>query len=136
MKKPHSLSVALRTVTAILILCSSDALFGQEKSKSPYLPTVFGLLKSRFEADTQQGKVRFNIPNARVGVKGSISPYFKYQFQVDLNTDGKVSVLDTYGTFVANGQRIAPDAPVKLPPRSSIYLREAATTVYLELESW
>lgn len=101
MKKPHSLSVALRTVTAILILCSSDALFGQEKSKSPYLPTVFGLLKSRFEADTQQGKVRFNIPNARVGVKGSISPYFKYQFQVDLNTDGKFSVLDTYGTFVA-----------------------------------
>ena len=99
MKKMHLLSVALRTAAAILILCSSGAMFGQEKN--PYLPTVFGLLKSRFEADTQQGKVRFNIPNARVGVKGSISPYFKYQFQADLNSEGKFSILDTYGTFVA-----------------------------------
>lgn len=99
MKKPHFLSVALRTVVATLLVCSSGELFGQEKS--PYMPTVFGLLKSRFEADTQQGNVRFNIPNARAGVKGSISPFFKYQFQVDLNSEGKFSVLDTYGTFVA-----------------------------------
>ena len=33
----------------------------------------------------------------------------------------------TYGTFLVNGQRIAPNTPVKLPPHSSIYLGEPTT---------
>lgn len=56
---------------------------------------------------------------------------FDEQEQVFIVTDLK----STYGTFLANGQRIAPNTPVKLPPRSSIYLGEADNTVYLELES-
>lgn len=40
----------------------------------------------------------------------------------------------TYGTFLADGQRLTPDTPVKLPPRSSIYLGEVANTVYLDVE--
>lgn len=51
--------------------------------------------------------------------------------------EGKFVVTDlssTYGTFLADGQRIAPDAPVKLPPKSAIYLGEVANTIYLELE--
>ena len=39
----------------------------------------------------------------------------------------------TYGTFLADGQRLAPNTPVKLPPKSSIYLGEVANTIYLEL---
>ena len=40
----------------------------------------------------------------------------------------------TYGTFLANGQRVAPDTPVKLPPKSSFYLGESGNTVYVDLE--
>lgn len=40
----------------------------------------------------------------------------------------------TYGTFLSNGQRIAPNTPVKLPPKSSFYLGEADNTVYVDLE--
>ncbi len=40
----------------------------------------------------------------------------------------------TYGTFLADGQRLTPDTPVKLPPKSAIYLGEAANTVCLEVE--
>ncbi|MEI3306142.1 MAG: FHA domain-containing protein [Dysosmobacter sp.] len=40
----------------------------------------------------------------------------------------------TYGTFLAGGQRIAPESPVKLPPKSSIYLGEPDNTLYLDLE--
>ena len=50
--------------------------------------------------------------------------------------DGQFTVTDlssTYGTFLADGQRLAPNTPVKLPPRSSIYLGEVANTIYLEL---
>ena len=51
--------------------------------------------------------------------------------------DGMFVVTDlhsSYGTFLAGGQRLAPDTPVKLPPKSAIYLGEVANTVYLEVE--
>ena len=51
--------------------------------------------------------------------------------------EGMFQVTDlnsTYGTFLANGQRISPNTPVKLPPKSSIYLGEVDNTIYLELE--
>ena len=40
----------------------------------------------------------------------------------------------TYGTFLSNGQRIAPNTPAKLPPRSAFYLGEADNTVCTDLE--
>ena len=40
----------------------------------------------------------------------------------------------SYGTFTAAGQRIAPNTPVNLPPKSSIYLGEADNTIYLDVE--
>ena len=57
--------------------------------------------------------------------------YVDEQEQMFIVTD----LNSTYGTFLASGQRIAPNTPVKLPPHSSIYLGEADNTVYLELES-
>lgn len=50
--------------------------------------------------------------------------------------DGMFVVTDlgsTYGTFLADGQRIAPNTPVKLPAKSSFYLGEVDNTIYLEL---
>jgi len=40
----------------------------------------------------------------------------------------------TYGTFLSNGQRIAPNTPVKLPPKSAFYLGETDNTVCTDLE--
>ena len=40
----------------------------------------------------------------------------------------------TYGTFLAGGQRIPPETPTKLPPKSSFYLGEVDNTVYVDLE--
>lgn len=57
--------------------------------------------------------------------------YFDEQEQVFIVTD----LNSTYGTFLMNGQRIAPNTPVKLPPHSSIYLGEADNTIYLEMEA-
>lgn len=51
--------------------------------------------------------------------------------------DGQFVVTDlnsTYGTFLSNGQRVAPNTPVKLPPKSSFYLGEADNTVCVDLE--
>lgn len=56
--------------------------------------------------------------------------YFDEQNQVFVVTD----LGSTYGTFLAGGQRIAPESPVKLPPKSSIYLGEPDNTLYLDVE--
>ena len=40
----------------------------------------------------------------------------------------------TYGTFLAGGQRIPPETPTRLPPKSSFYLGEVDNTVYVDLE--
>ena len=51
--------------------------------------------------------------------------------------DGQFVVTDlnsTYGTFLSNGQRIAPNTPVRLAPKSSFYLGEADNAVYVDLE--
>ena len=56
--------------------------------------------------------------------------YFNQQEGVFVVTD----LNSTYGTFLANGQRLAPNAPMKLTPGVSIYLGEAANTILLDLE--
>ena len=55
--------------------------------------------------------------------------YFDEQEQLFVVTN----LNSTYGTFLASGQRIAPNTPVKLPPNSSIYLGETDNTIYLEM---
>ena len=40
----------------------------------------------------------------------------------------------TYGTFLADGQRIAPNVPTRLSPKSSIYLGEPENTICLDVE--
>lgn len=56
--------------------------------------------------------------------------FFDEQAQAFVVTD----LGSTYGTFLAGGQRIAPESPVKLPPKSSIYLGETDNTLYLDVE--
>ena len=40
----------------------------------------------------------------------------------------------TYGTFLAGGQRLQPNTPTQLPPKSSFYLGETDNTLYVDLE--
>lgn len=56
--------------------------------------------------------------------------YFDEGEQVFVVTD----LNSTYGTFLADGQRIAPNAPMKLAAKSSIYLGETDNTLYLDVE--
>ena len=50
-------------------------------------------------------------------------------------TDCDISqTASTYGTFQAGGQRIAPNVPTRLSPKSSIYLGEPENTICLDVE--
>ena len=56
------------------------------------------------------------------------------QVYFDQNQFVVTDLNPTYGTFLSNGQRIAPNTPVELPPKSSFYLGEADNTIYVDLE--
>lgn len=68
------------------------------------------------------------------GTPGVSSRHCQIFFDEQENLFVVTDLNSTYGTFLADGQRLAPNTPVKLAPKSSIYLGEVANTIYLELE--
>lgn len=110
-----------------------------EKTLQPVLRSMFpqhgGMVVPLHQQPVQAGRdratCRLVYPDGTPGVSS-------HHCQIDFDEqDGQFVVTDlssTYGTFLSNGQRLAPNTPVKLPPKTSIYLGEAANTVCLELE--
>jgi len=108
MKRPYNIRATIRTAAAVLLLCAPAKAMAQEAK--PFAPKLFGVLKTRFETDTQTGDLRFNINNARLGVKGEAggtAGLFRYQFQADLNSEGKLSILDTYVAFASGAFEVS-----------------------------
>lgn len=71
-----------------------------------YLPTVGGVMRTRFEIETQTGLNRFAVNNARVWLRGNIIPRLSYFVCTDLCNQGKFQFLDAYGRFDV-GRRVA-----------------------------
>jgi hypothetical protein len=94
--------LATAYLAAVLLLCSPAKVSAQESRT--LLPSLFGGIRARFETDTQTGDLRFRVNHARLGAKGQLgaaSGLFRYQFQADLNADGKLSILDTYASYAS-----------------------------------
>lgn len=111
----------------------------QEKGKSPVLrsaaPQHGNLVVQLHRQPVQLGRdsatCRLVYQDGTPGVSSHhCQVYYDAQEGVFVVTD----LHSTYGTFLAGGQRIAPEAPVKLPPKSAIYLGEVENTVYLDVE--
>ncbi len=60
MKRPYNIRATIRTAAAVLLLCAPAKAMAQEAAKL-FAPKLFGVLKTRFETDTQTGDLRFNI---------------------------------------------------------------------------
>lgn len=58
-----------------------------------YMPDVHGVLRPRFEMDTEDGKGRFAMRHARISLGGDIGP-FAYFFNTDFCDQGKIKALD------------------------------------------
>ena len=67
------------------------------KQLKEYLPTVYGTLRGKYEWQTTNGMQRFQVRNARVGVKGNILPEIvSYKAEIDLSDEGQIRMLDAY----------------------------------------
>ena len=81
-------------ITRINIL-SQDTI----KTRSEYLPDIFGILKTKVEYDLDNSLIRFEVRNARFGATGKINKYMSYKVELDLSDEGKMKMLDAYVKF-------------------------------------
>lgn len=85
-----------------ILIIFSVSVCGYAQDSKPLVPKVFGLLKTGFQADTETGNFNFSVNNARVGLVGlrnAASGTFKYQVQLELNSEGKISLLDAFAAY-------------------------------------
>ncbi len=64
--------------------------------KNEYMPRIFSILKTDFEWNTETGKKRFVLRNARLGIRGNLSQLINYQMELDLSDDGVFRVLNAF----------------------------------------
>ena len=89
MKRIISLSAAIMLAVATFA----------EINVKEYLPTVGGVMRTRFEIETESGLNRFAVNNARVWLKGNVIPRLSYYVCADLCNQGQFQFLDAYGRF-------------------------------------
>lgn len=75
----------------------------------------FGTLKAKYELDTETGMSRFSVRNSRIGIKGNLTHYTSYKFQLELSNNGEFRVLDLFGTLQLTPQLTVSLGQVSLP---------------------
>ena len=58
-----------------------------------------GVIKTKLEMCAEDGAMRFNVRNARVGVRGDIGEHLSYRMQVEFSNEGVFTPLDLFGTL-------------------------------------
>lgn len=90
------------------------------------LPRVYSIIKTDFEWNTETGKKRFILRNARLGVKGNLSPLINYNAEMDLSDEGVFRVLQAHATFKpyrSDNHNLSFQVGYQKPAFSSEYLR-------------
>ncbi len=118
----------------ILFLISfsgNQFLFSQDSSavRSEFTPDLDIILKVKTEYDLDNSLMRFEVRNARFGLKGRINDFMSYKVELDLSDEGKMKMLDAYVKLtplknldIYLGQR-------KIP-FSSDYMRNPAENIF------
>lgn len=90
------LKTSIRHILTFLVLMCTALCCAARDSVSSYIPQVHGVVRGRWELDTEDGYSRFQIRNARVQVLGNVGPVFSYYINTDFCDRGKVEVKDAY----------------------------------------
>lgn len=83
-------------IIAILLVGLPVRLQAQEAAVE-YKPNIHGVIRTRWEMETERGESRFQVRYARLTVDGQIAPSISYFLQTDLCDQGKMKILDVYG---------------------------------------
>ncbi len=83
-------------LAAWLSVAASAQTESDNKGKEVYPVEVHGTLRSKYEYQTEEGKGRFEVRNARINVEGRLSEIIKYKAEIDLCDEGAIKMLDAY----------------------------------------
>jgi hypothetical protein len=88
-------------VVVVIFIVTTFRISGQQapETKSEFFPDIDGIIKAKVEFDLDNSLVRFEVRNARFGVKGKINNYMSYKAELDLSDEGKMKMLDAYVKF-------------------------------------
>lgn len=89
----------LKKLILLIVGITSAAGASADITIKEYLPTVGGVMRTRFEIETQSGLNRFAVNNARVWLRGNVLPRLSYYVCTDLCNQGQFQFLDAYGRF-------------------------------------
>lgn len=95
MKHLH-LSLFLLCISALTASATQTDSVTTAPAIAKYLPTIHGVVRSRFEASTVEDSYRFQVRNARLSIKGSVGPVVSYLMQADFCDRGKIKMLDAW----------------------------------------
>ena len=68
-------------------------------AKFSYVPKVHGVVRPRWEMETESGLQRFQVANARLWADGNIAPWADYRVLVDFCDQGTVKFIDAWVRF-------------------------------------
>lgn len=115
----------------------------QVQEELSYIPTVYGVVRAKWEASLYSGENRFNVRNSRLGVKGNASSCMKYAIQIDFNNEGKVSILDSYVNmyykefeFILGQQKYSLLTDIDRGPNSSFFANRSFLSKFLTAYSY
>ncbi len=102
----YLMKIIFKATFLLVIICLPVLAFSQVKdSAATTLPEIIksskfdGVIKTKLEVSTEEGVMRFNVRNSRLGVRGEIGEYLSYRVQVELSNEGVFSPLDLFGTL-------------------------------------
>jgi hypothetical protein len=93
------------TIVALIVLLVFSVSVSKAQTDSlsklkKWIPNVSGVIRAKFEYNSSIGKGRFDVRNARFGMKNTIGKYFGYKFEIDFSDEGKIKMLDAYVSFI------------------------------------
>lgn len=100
---------------ALAVLCVRVA--AQEKAFE-----LTGVIRAKYEYNTQLDASRFQVRNARLYFTGATSPVFSYKAEIDLSDEGQIKMLNAYIDLNANESLALRLGQMKVP-FSTDYLR-------------
>lgn len=86
-------------LTSLIVFGFVSSAFSQEEKEFSYIPQVGGTLRAKYEYQTDVKNSRFQVRDARVGVKGWLAPFLDYKAAINLSEKGKIRTHDLYTRF-------------------------------------
>lgn len=90
------MKLVVKTLYFLIAALSAFEASAQTDSRRQWMPEVEGTLRAKFEYQTDINDSRFQVRDARVGVKGWLTDFVDYKLQINLSEKGKIRAHDLF----------------------------------------